>query len=72
MKKIAFVLGTAFIAAIALSSCKKDWTCECSLTSAGTTLTTSSTINATKKDAQEACDALEITVNGVGYVCELK
>ncbi|MBU0489443.1 MAG: hypothetical protein KKA07_02515 [Bacteroidetes bacterium] len=70
MKKIALVLGTAFIAAIALSSCKKDYTCECSWSDAPT-LKTTVTINNTKKKAEDLCTEMTWTFDGATYSCEI-
>jgi hypothetical protein len=71
MKKFAFFFGVAFIASIALSSCKKDYTCECKYDLLGQQMTYSFEIkDAKKKDAEAACD---YTVAGVASVnCELK
>lgn len=57
------------------SSCKKDWTCECTTTDSagGATSTISYTLNdVTKKDAQSACDVYSITVGTITYACDLK
>jgi hypothetical protein len=49
---------------LSMSSCKKDWTCTCTLLGA----TSAIPINdATKSDAEDACSALEI----LGNSCEL-
>lgn len=76
MKKSIFAIvgGILMITAV---SCKKDHTCECTYSdSAGNSQSVSTTYNATKKDAEEACDAAETTVT-VGtesytWACELK
>lgn len=51
-----------FIAAFTifgLTSCKKDWTCECTTTTGGISATSSSTIyDASKSDATDACNDL--------------
>ena len=55
MKK--FVLFVAVAATLGLTSCKKDWTCECSYTYDGETETESYAINGkTKKDAEAQCE----------------
>jgi hypothetical protein len=58
MKKIF-----AAVAIVALfASCKKDYTCDCTVG----TVTTSTPINDAKKaDAEEACDALNV-LNALG------
>jgi len=77
MKKLSMIFGFAFIAAIALSSCKKDYTCECNYKDA----VDGSTVNVkaewekiSKKDAEEACDQLDATWKLVDSAakCELK
>ncbi len=55
MKKLS--LAFAAVIMLAAVSCKKDYTCECTADVAGIKTTASSTINATKKDATEACEA---------------
>jgi len=68
MKKSIFILGV--LASVVFVSCKKDYTCTCTYTSAGTTLTSTSTINAKKKDAKEACETLA-TAGGASYSCTI-
>jgi hypothetical protein len=67
MKKISFILGGLILMSIALTSCKKDYTCECTDPTDGTKYETKYT-NTTKKVADDACNLLEIT----GDACELK
>lgn len=55
MKKITFL--TVVLAGLALASCKKDYTCECTATAGGISATSSVTINDTKKKAEDACTA---------------
>ena len=74
MKKlfgILFVVGLV----VALSSCKKDWTCECTMTDSATSTSTTTSYNindVTKGDAESACTAYEISAGTVTYSCELK
>jgi hypothetical protein len=66
MKKITFILGGLFLMTIALTSCKKDYTCECTTGGIKTETTLS---NTTKKLATDACEAGNVS----GLVtCELK
>ena len=66
MKKVYMMLA---VCAIALASCKKDYTCSCTIL--GTT--TDSTIQDAKKaDAEEACDASSAAAAVLGGSCELK
>jgi hypothetical protein len=65
MKKITFILGGLFLMTIALSSCKKDYVCECTTNGVTTKVTLS---NTTKKLASDACDVYKIA----GVTCELK
>lgn len=67
MKKL-MTIAAVTVALISLSSCKKDYTCECTIDVLGETTTTSTTINATKGDAKEACEAGSTTF----VVCEIK
>jgi hypothetical protein len=64
MKKL--VLFVAVVATLGLTSCKKDWTCECSYTDGdGNTQTTSTAISdKTKKDAEAQCEG-KASVGGI-------
>ena len=64
MKNLIFML---FII-IGLSSCKKDYTCECTVTSGSTSVSSTSTLKATKKDAKAACEKGSNTY----VVCKIK
>ena len=56
MKKTIMILAaSAFV--LGMTSCKKDYTCTCTVDTAGITATASTTINDTKKNAEEACEA---------------
>jgi hypothetical protein len=76
MKK-GFILlsGIAFIIAIGVTSCKKDYTCECTVKDSSgatvSTMSTSITLHTTKKKAKDACT---VSVVGSGYTetCEVK
>ncbi len=72
MKKVFAICAVALFA-VSFSSCKKDYTCDCTTTESitGTTTTSSSTINATKADAEEACDAMDLTFGTSTTECEL-
>ncbi|MFN5786868.1 MAG: hypothetical protein ACK457_12955 [Flavobacteriia bacterium] len=69
MKKV-FFLGA--FAVLGLASCKKDYTCECTTTGGGTTITQSTTVNGTKKDAKAACENGSSTVLGITTTCTIK
>ena len=66
MKKV-FVIASVGMLMFA-TSCKKDYTCECTVDILGFTSTASTTLNATKKDAKTACEA----DNTTGVVCKIK
>lgn len=68
MKKVIATGALAVLGVVALSSCKKEYTCECSYDFAGTTMTTSTVIKDTKKNAEDACEGLEVS----GYTCAIK
>lgn len=69
MKKVIKIGAFAFAGALLFASCKKDWTCECTV---GSVTTPSSIKNAKKKDAKKTCDALGSTASIVGGSCTLK
>ena len=64
MKKVLFV-GMLF-GAMALTSCKKDYTCECKTTTNMEGIADSSfseTINDKKDDAKETCESMSTSVS---------
>lgn len=62
MKKVLLFVAVVFAASFA--SCKKDYQCDCKV--AGTTIS-SGTFKDTKKNAEDACDALNV---GITADCE--
>lgn len=71
MKKFAPIAAIALFA-VAFTSCKKEWTCECSTTMNGTTTTASAkTAKVSKADAKAACEK-ETNVAGVQVSCKIK
>lgn len=76
MKKVLAVAAVALFI-FSMTSCKKEWTCECTVTSGGTSTTASATTEKmTKSDAKDQCEADNgtQTINGVEftYECEIK
>jgi hypothetical protein len=68
MKKITLLAVAAL--AISFASCKKDRACECTQTSNGVTIVSTTTVKSGKKDAESWCSAstggkTTVTVNGV-------
>ena len=71
MRKIALLLGVAFLMAIGMSSCKKTYTCECTIAGTNPPVTTTYTTKDTKANATTWCNAY--ATNGFGGVtCTLK
>ena len=66
MKKVYMMLA---VCAIALASCKKDYTCSCTVL--GQTIDTTIP-DAKKADAEEVCDTQSAGVAAAGGSCELK
>ena len=59
----------AAVAVISLSSCKKDYICECTFDQAGISGSATTTISDAKKsDAEDACNDLDAQS---GYSCTL-
>lgn len=59
---IGLLLGAA-----SLTSCKKDWNCDCEYSQDGVTLEGSAEFkDVSKKDAEEACDSFESTSSMAG------
>lgn len=69
MKRI--VLGVAALSFLALVSCKKDYNCECTTTDGSSTVESSTTINDTKKNAEEACEGMSASAGGVTTNCHI-
>ena len=71
MKKVLFI---AAVAGLSLVSCKKDYTCECTVTSNGQSVSGSgATGKMSKKDAEAKCnegDRAETTVSGISSKTE--
>ena len=69
MKKVIGVAAFAVLGMVALSSCKKDYTCECTIGGS-----TSSTVyeDVKKSDAESSCTALSNTAAIIGGSCSLK
>jgi hypothetical protein len=69
MKKVAFIAIAAF-GLTSLSSCTKDWECECTLGSGNTQLVTTETIETSSlKKARQECEDKDQTTWGT---CVLK
>lgn len=70
MKKLIF--GVSAIVLLGLSSCKKDYNCECTYQNTGnTTVTENKTIkNVTLDDAKKTCDGYE-TDGSITKTCTL-
>ncbi len=63
-KKVIFSLVA--VGFLALTSCKKDFTCECTTSSMGISNTVQTTINDTKSNAEESCESGSGTVTNMG------
>ncbi len=62
-----FLVGA--LGLLALTSCKKDWVCDCAITAGGQTANTKNEIkNVSKSDAEEWCDGQEMNAF---YSCSL-
>jgi hypothetical protein len=60
--KTKLFFATAAVALISLSSCKKDYVCECEVETSGISTPIDVAINDSKKsDAEDACDSAETT-----------
>ncbi|MDP4797684.1 MAG: hypothetical protein NWR50_02365 [Crocinitomicaceae bacterium] len=64
-KVLIAVVAVLFV----LSSCKKDYTCACSI---GGQEISSSTINDTKANAKKQCDEGDATIFTITTNCEIK
>ena len=69
MKKILLIVA---VASFVMTSCKKDYTCECTLSGNGVSGTTSGTIHDTKSNATTACEAGNSSFGGTTTTCKIK
>ena len=69
MKK--FIL-LAVVATFGLVSCKKDYTCSCTTTGTGGSVTQDVIINGKKNDAKDACEAGNTSGGGYTKTCTIK
>ncbi len=67
MKKL-LILSVGVLLVAGMTSCKKDYTCKCTV--AGVSATT--TINDTKKNAESKCNEGDSNVLGVVTECEIE
>jgi hypothetical protein len=72
MRKLLFL--SAVVVAIGLTSCKKEYTCECVSTEtvSGATTTSSVTIKGKKDEAKEDCEGGSGESSNANVVCEIK
>lgn len=71
MKKLFPVVAVALIATM-FTSCKKEYTCTCTVTVGGMSTSSSASLGKlTKKDAEAACTARSTSVSGVTATCSL-
>lgn len=69
--KLAFTVFVFVVLSLSLGSCRKDWTCECTVN--GKVSSTMTITNITKKTAQENCDKTQASYSPAsGEDCHLK
>lgn len=68
MKKIIFTLAVVAFAAVSFTSCKKDYTCTCTILGQTSSTTYEKT---TKDDAQTKCDQANTASAILGGSCKL-
>lgn len=75
MRKLLFISAVACIALISFSSCKKSYTCACTYTTGGQTITTNHEIKTNRKlQATAECLDLEMQywISSSDAYCSLK
>jgi hypothetical protein len=72
MKKLVLSIAALALVASTMTSCKKEYTCECTATVLGFTATASTTIKDTKKKAKETCEAGNSSTAGATASCKIK
>ncbi|HTN18396.1 MAG TPA: hypothetical protein VL092_11980 [Chitinophagaceae bacterium] len=72
MKKL--LVSTALLSAICLGSCRKEYTCECSTSTGGSTSIVNKKVlnKQALKDARAECDKGDSDVAGIRTECEIK
>jgi uncharacterized lipoprotein YehR (DUF1307 family) len=70
MKKLLPIALVA-VAAMTFTSCKKDYTCECTVSAGGVSSTTTYTFKDTKSGAESKCNS-QATSGGVTATCKIK
>lgn len=71
MKKL-FPVAAVAVLAMMFTSCKKDYTCTCTSTVAGTTTTVSGkTGKMSKKDAKAACEKGNVSTSFGSVTCKI-
>jgi hypothetical protein len=71
MKKLVLSIAALALVATTMTSCKKEYTCECTF-SGVITGTASTTIKDTKKNATDACEADNVSSGGQTVTCKIK
>ena len=69
MKKTLSIIALGMIL---LSSCSKDYTCECTTNGEITPTVTTETIKASKKKATSDCEAKNTANAGIIKICKIK
>jgi hypothetical protein len=71
MKKLMLLASAAMIVA-SMTSCKKDYTCVCTVTGPGYSESVSATAHLKKSDAKTWCSAGNSSAGGYTETCDLK
>ncbi len=72
MKK-TMAIAALLVVAATFTSCKKEYSCECTTKDGSTVVSTATTtIKDTKSKAEDACNGLENTVGTLTTTCEIK
>ena len=74
-KTITLLSGLAFILALGVTSCKKDYNCVCTVTDTSTgavVSTTTVTVKDTKSKAKTACNGMTVSVPGETETCAIQ
>ena len=71
MKKLVVIAAVAALGM--MTSCKKEYTCECTYSGGGVSGTVSQTFSKMKKkEAKDKCDSYDDTSNGTTAECSIK
>ena len=72
MKKLILIASFGMFGVLTLGSCKKDWTCQCTMEGTLLPYSENNTKNMTRQQAKTSCEKNNTTIPGASVDCRLK